>query len=104
MTVSPFHHEPRKKFTPQERARIFAENDGRCHKCSRKIGPADYWIVEHLHSLGRGGDNSAGNLGITCEWCLDEKNAEDAEELAHMRRSYTKAVVPKRFRKSRSWR
>jgi hypothetical protein len=101
---NPFTHEQRKAMTPQRRARIFAACDGRCHKCTRQLGPSDFWIVEHLHSLGLGGTDDDKDLGITCEWCLPEKNAEDAEALGHMRRSFTNHVVPGGFRKSKGWR
>lgn len=100
---NPFTHEARGSMTPQRRARVFASVDGKCHKCSRKLGPADFWIVEHLHALERGGSDHDENLGITCEWCLPEKNAEDHAEAGHMRRSYTKHVVPSKFKQSR-WR
>lgn len=101
--MSPFEHHARGSMSPQRRARVFAQSNGRCHKCKRRLGPADYWIVEHVHALSRGGTDEDANLGITCEWCLPEKNADDAAATGRMRRSYTRHVVPKEFRQSR-WR
>jgi 5-methylcytosine-specific restriction endonuclease McrA len=101
---NPFDHHKRGSMTPQRRAKVFAAQDGRCHKCSRRLGPSDFWIVEHVHALERGGTDEDSNLAITCEWCLPEKNAEDHAEAGHMRRSFTKHVVPKGFRKGRGWR
>lgn len=102
--MSPFVHEPRKRFTAQERARVFASCDGKCHRCGRKLSPRDDWTLEHLIALENGGTNDSANLTVTCEWCEPEKTAEDHEQAGHARRSYTKHVVPKRFRKSRAWR
>ena len=102
--MNPFDHNKRGSMTPQRRARIFAASECRCHKCTRKLSPSDFWIVEHILALERGGTDEDSNLGITCEWCLPEKNAEDHGVAGHMRRSFTKHVVPGAFRKSRSWR
>lgn len=101
--TSPFHHVPRGSMSPQRRARVFSAVGGKCHRCTRKLGPSDFWIVEHLHALECGGTDDDSNLGITCEWCLPEKNAEDHAEAGHIRRSATRHTVPSAFRKSR-WR
>lgn len=45
---------------PRVRARVFERCAGRCHRCNRKIGPADSWIIEHLIALINGGRHSAG--------------------------------------------
>lgn len=100
---NPFQHEPRKDFTPQERARIFAMRGGICHRCTRKLYVSDFWVLEHLISLGNGGTNDDENMGVTCEWCIKEKNAEDAAALGKGRRAYTKHVVPSKLRRSKSW-
>jgi len=101
--MNAFVHEPRKQFTPQQRAAVFASCGGRCHRCTRKIGPGEFWIVEHLIALENGGTNDDGNLGITCDHCIPEKNAEDHAAHGKGRRAYTKMVVPKAFRQSRGW-
>lgn len=62
---------------PRVRLRVFASAQGKCHRCGRKIGPADRWTLEHLIALILGGRNAEENLGCTCEWCLPVKNAED---------------------------
>jgi 5-methylcytosine-specific restriction endonuclease McrA len=59
------------------RLRVFTRCEGRCHRCNRKIGPADKWTLEHLIALILGGQNRESNLGITCDWCLPIKNGED---------------------------
>lgn len=100
---NPFQHEPRKHFTPQQRARIFALRDGKCHRCTRKITVSDFWIVEHIAALCNGGDNEDDNLALTCDFCISDKNADDAAEHAKGRRAYTRHVVPSKLRRSKSW-
>lgn len=62
---------------PRVRARVFVREGGKCHRCGRKIGPADRWTLEHVIALILGGKNREDNLACTCEWCLPIKNAED---------------------------
>ena len=59
------------------RLRVFTRENGKCHRCGRKIGPADKWTLEHVIALILGGKNAESNLACTCEWCLPVKNAED---------------------------
>ena len=102
--MNPFQHVKRRIFTAQERAKVFADRAGHCHRCQRKLGPADKWILEHLIALENGGTNEPENLEVTCNWCEPEKTAEDHAKAGHARRSYTKHNVPSEFRRSRSWR
>ena len=98
---SPWHHEPRKSLSPQKRAKLFAEKEGRCHSCTRKIRPGEGWIVEHVVALENGGTNDWSNLDITCGWCKGEKDAQDHRIAAKSRRVTTKHVVPKAERGKR---
>jgi 5-methylcytosine-specific restriction protein A len=68
---------------PRVRARVFEAKQGRCHKCGRKIGPADKWTLEHLIAISNGGRNAEDNLDVTCDWCLPIKNAGDASIKKH---------------------
>ena len=96
MTTHAFRHEPRERLTDHERARLFLEKDGRCHKCDRKIEArrGEKWIAEHVHSLGTGGDNRWSNWGLTCFLCLPVKNAEDAAKQAKGRDIAVAEIVP----------
>lgn len=62
---------------PRVRLRVFERAEGRCHSCGRKINAGESWTLEHLQALINGGENREKNLGVTCNWCLPEKNAED---------------------------
>lgn len=97
-----FRHEPRKRFTDQQRAKIFLDRGGKCHKCDRKLKAGDDWILEHVTALQNGGDNKDANMAVTCGWCLPAKNKEDAGKAAKGRGVATANVIPtKRREKSR---
>lgn len=102
--ANPFQHEPRKHFTPQERAYVFALRGGKCHICKRKLRPGDDWTLEHVIALENGGTNQLENMDVTCEWCEPNKTAEDHSIAGHSRRAFTNHNVPSRFRRSKSWR
>lgn len=104
MSTSTFTHAARGSITAQRRARIFEACGGRCAVCSRKLGPADDWDVDHAIALENGGTDDDGNLRVVCDWCHTDKTAEDHALAGHGRRMATKNRVPKRFRKSRAWR
>jgi len=104
---NPFTHEPRRRFTPKERAEFFASKGGRCAKCTRKIGSGDDWDIDwqidHEIALSRGGTNDDANLQLLCGWCHSDKSADDIAGAAKSKRVFIKANVPSRFRRSRSW-
>lgn len=102
--MTPFAHHKRGAMTPQRRARIFAAADGRCHKCTRKLGPADDWDCDHIIALENGGNDDDANLAPCCDWCHDDKTADDHAAAGKGRRRFTKHTVPKRFQRSRAWR
>lgn len=65
---------------PRVRLRVFERCHGRCGQCSRKIASGEAWTCEHIIALINGGENRERNLGVTCCWCLPEKNAADVAE------------------------
>ena len=101
MTGTSFQHAKRGAMTAQRRARIFQAADGRCHKCKRKLGPADDWDADHVIPLEGGGTDDDANLAPCCDWCHTEKTADDHAQAGHGRRMATRHTVPKRFRQSR---
>lgn len=95
-----FHTNPRKTLTDQQKAKLFLERGGRCHRCFRKLRPPrDVWIVEHLRALENGGANDWENLTITCAWCFPKKNKEDDAIAKKIRHVATKHIVPTKERK-----
>jgi len=85
------------------RLRVFERCKGLCHACNRKIGPGDRWTLEHLTALILGGENRESNLGLTCEWCLPGKNAEDQaakSKLAKISKRHRSIKPPSRFRQA----
>ena len=97
--MTAFHTNPRKSLTDQQKAKLFLERGGRCHRCFRKLSARDVWIVEHVQALQNGGTNEWANLAVTCAWCFPEKNKEDAGKAAKDRHTATKHIVPKSERK-----
>lgn len=65
---------------PRVRIRVFEAKGGCCHSCGRKIRPGESWTCEHIVALINGGQNRESNLGLTCDWCLPLKNAQDVSE------------------------
>lgn len=102
--MTPFTHHKRGSMPAQRRARIFHDKGGRCHKCGRKLGPADDWDVDHILALENGGTDDDSNLAPICDWCHTDKTSDDHATAGHGRRMATKHCVPKRFRKGRGWR
>lgn len=81
---------PDTKPPPRVRARVWERFKGRCHSCGRKIMVWEEWTLEHLKALINGGENRESNLGITCEFCLPGKNADDLAEKAMVARKRNK--------------
>ena len=98
-----FRHAPRERLTDQQRARLFVERGKRCHRCKRSLRSGEKWIAEHLVALSVGGDNSPGNWEVTCEWCLPDKNREDAAKAAKGRAVVVSCYVPRSQRGKRPW-
>lgn len=101
--MNAFVHERRGAMTPQRRAKLFQMHGPRCAQCTRKMGPADDWDLDHVLALENGGTDADENFQVLCETCHDAKTGGDHALAGHGRRMATKHVVPKRFKKS-TWR
>jgi 5-methylcytosine-specific restriction protein A len=99
--LHPWKHEPRKRLTDQQRAKLFLDKGGKCHKCGRKLRSGDTWVAEHMVALSVGGDNSPENWDVTCEWCFPEKNREDASKAAKGRAVATSCIIPRSQRQKK---
>lgn len=101
--MNAFVHEPRQRFTDQQRARAFANADGKCASCGIKIRIGQDWDLDHILALENGGSNDPENLQVLCELCHAKKTGDDHALAGKSRRTYTKHVVPKSKRRSK-WR
>lgn len=101
MTTHAFRHEPRSPLSDQQRAKLFLEHGGRCHRCTRKIMRGEKWFDEHVHSLGTGGSNKLENRAISCANCFPIKNAEDAAKVAKGREIAVAQIIPRSQRQSK---
>ena len=96
----PWRHDAREYLTDHQKAELFLEKGGRCHRCTRKIY-SEIWYAEHLTALQNGGDNSKANWGVTCKNCFPLKNAEDAGKAAKSRAVAVSCYVPRSQRQSK---
>jgi len=64
-------------FPPRVRVRVFERAGGKCEVCSRKLGPADKWQVDHIIALINGGANRESNARCICDWCHKAKTRQD---------------------------
>ena len=74
-----------------KRQHIYEEFGGRCMYCGEML--TDYFEVEHLIPVVRGGDNSSYNLGLSCQRCNSLKGTKTVEEF---RESLIRDVVTKK--------
>jgi 5-methylcytosine-specific restriction protein A len=79
---------------PRVRLRVWDREQGKCHRCARKIPVGDAWIIEHRIALINGGANAEPNLCLSCSWCKPLKDAEDVAEKAATYRVRSKHVLP----------
>ena len=89
-----FRHEARERLTDHERAKLFLDRKGVCHRCTCKIMGGKRWYDEHLISLASGGSNDWANRVLTCENCFHPKNADDAKKVAKIRRVAVANCIP----------
>lgn len=101
--MSAFVHEPRKQFTPKERAALFEKAGGRCQNCTRKIMGFEDWDIDHVLPLACGGTNDEENLQVLCPSCHGRKTPDDVSDAAKIKRVAIKHSVPKRHRQKRGW-
>lgn len=81
---------------PRVRLRVWDREQGRCHRCARKIPVGDAWIIEHRIAIILGGANAEPNLCLTCSWCKPLKDAEDVAEKAATYAVRSKHLLPRK--------
>src|SRR5690554_6760496 len=81
--------------------RVWDREQGKCHRCARKIPVGDAWIIEHRLALILGGPNAEQNLCLSCSWCKTAKDAEDVAakaDTARVRSKHLGMRPPSQFR------
>jgi 5-methylcytosine-specific restriction endonuclease McrA len=89
-----FRHAPRERLTDQERAKLFLDRKGKCHRCTRKIMHGEKWSDEHVIALENGGTNAWENRDISCSWCKPLKDGEDHKKAAKTRAVAVANIIP----------
>ena len=102
--MTAFTHVPRRQRNARERAQIFEAAGGRCHLCTRKLGPSDTWELDHKQAIAAGGSDDDNNLAPACDWCHEVKSGDDTKTAAKIKRQAIRHTVPKEYRRHRSWR
>ena len=70
----------RKLFTDFQRKTVYANGNGKCAICGRKIDFADM-TVDHKIPLSKGGTNDFDNLQAACLRCNAMKNSMTMKEM-----------------------
>ena len=58
----------RKKFSNQERLRVYQKTEGHCYLCGEFV-EFDFFEIEHRVPISRGGTNDLSNLFCSCHCC-----------------------------------
>lgn len=94
----------RREFSAKVKIAAFERANGRCEKCTAKVGIGN---VEYDHSTacGLGGDASDGNCVVLCKTCHRNKtDKEDIPRIAKAKRQQRYAAGVKKPRSLRAWR
>lgn len=84
---------PRRKISDMQRERIFLDNNGRCHLCTRKIRAGEKWDVSHDRPLALLGEDGGDNLKVAHQSCHRVHTAtEDAPRIAKAKRQARKHI------------
>lgn len=98
MSTTAFTHEPRRVLTRKQRAILFANRNGRCDGCGRKLRSGEKWIADHRIALANGGTNSEDNFDVLCAGCDAIKTPTDLTRAAKSKRVAVNHTVPSEFR------
>ncbi len=82
--------EKRKPLTGLQRAKMFADHDGKCCICGQRIQAGEKWIDEHQRALALLGTNDMSNRGPAHVDCAKEKTRRDIDMIAKAKRIFAK--------------
>jgi 5-methylcytosine-specific restriction protein A len=101
VTFSPIKLQPRKGFTPKQRAAVFLEHGGVCSICNGKIQVGQAFDIDHIIPLALGGTNDPANLRPVHERChrgVGSKTSDDVKAISRADRLAKKhfGITPKK--------
>lgn len=76
---------------------LFLKAKGQCKSCAAKIGPGQFWDVDHITPKALGGTNDTANLQVLCRACHRSKTANhDVPRIAKSKRQRARHLGAKR--------
>lgn len=66
--------------------KLFMMHGPHCASCTRKMGPADDWDLDHVLALENGGTDDDSNFQVLCETCHEAKTGDDHALAGHGRK------------------
>lgn len=86
MKKTPLKLDPRRIFTPRQRADLFILSDGRCDLCRAKIIPGEGWTAGHVIPHNLGGRTTVENAQVECNTCAVGTHKKDTGVAAKAKR------------------
>jgi 5-methylcytosine-specific restriction enzyme A len=65
---------PRINIKARDRNHIFEPDGGKCRHCTGQLLYSEFWHIDHLVPLSKGGSNDIDNLALSCVRCNLEKS------------------------------
>ncbi len=100
----PVELDPRRLFTPKQRAEILAKYDGRCAGCREPVGTR--WTADHILPHNQGGRTVVANgqpLGVCCAPAKDAADTTRAAKTKRQAKMLEPTQPPKRPIRSRGF-
>lgn len=76
--------DPRRIFTPRQKAQLFLRAKGKCELCLQKIRGT--WIAGHIIAWALGGRTTVKNGRVECRGCAKGTHSEDTAKAARCER------------------
>lgn len=88
----------RRRYTEEEKRKIFESTDGRCHLCWQPLRFECYgqeWEIDHSRAVARGGSNYLRNLKPAHISCNRSKKDRDSRSVRRAKGAPTRAPLSK---------
>ena len=86
MKKKPVILDPRRIFTPRQRADLFIRSDGKCDLCKTKIIAGEGWTAGHVIPHNLGGPTTLENAQVECNTCAKGTHKKDTGIAAKVKR------------------